>query len=289
MKKNLKKITIVLISYKSTNKIKRFIKKIPNSIKILIIDNSKDYHLKKIFKKKRNIKIYFNKNNGYGSSINYAFQKIKTPYFLVTQPDVIGIKEDSLLKFYKYSKKLKDNFSVIGPHFRNASKKGHFQTNLKFNIKEIHNVHGSTMFFNKKTFSKIKGFDKNIFLYWEETDFTRRAIKKGYKAYQLNEVKVIHEKGKAVKTNNTADRLKLEILYTWHFIWSKYYYYKKHFGIIFSLLIFMPVIIRILFRILINKKNKKKFLKYSYRWDGLKKSIFLKKSSLRLDDIIIPE
>ena len=42
------------------------------------------------------------------------------------------------------------------------------------------------MFFNKKTFNKINGFDKNIFLYWEETDYTKRAKKIGYKAYQLN-------------------------------------------------------------------------------------------------------
>ena len=56
------------------------------------------------------------------------------------------------------------------------------------------------MFFNKKVFLKNKGFDKNIFLYWEETDYTKRCKKKGYPAYQLNTVKVIHEKGKAVST-----------------------------------------------------------------------------------------
>ena len=285
MKEYLKKITIVLISYNSTNKIKRFIKKIPQSIKIIIIDNSKDFNLKNILKNKKNVKIFFNKNNGYGASINYAFKKIKTPYFLVAQPDVIGIKEKSLLDFYKYSKKLKDCYSVIGPHFKKASKKGHYQTDLKFDIKRIHNVHGSTMFFNKKTFTKIKGFDDNIFLYWEETDYTKRALKKGYNAYQLNKVKVIHEKGKAVITKNLIEKMNLENLYTWHFIWSKYYYYNKHYGRILSLLLFTPVILRILLRLMIHKKNKKKFLKYFYRWDGLKQSILLKKSSMRLDKL----
>ena len=42
-----------------------------------------------------------------------------------------------------------------------------------------------------------KGFDEKIFLYWEETDYTKRAIRLGYNAYQLNIVKVKHEKGKA--------------------------------------------------------------------------------------------
>ena len=195
-------------------------------------------------------------------------------------------KKNSLIKFYKYAKKIKDKFSVIGPHFLNASKSGHFQTSLKYKIKEIHNVHGSTMFFNKKIFNKNKGFDKNIFLYWEETDYSKRASKNGYKAYQLNIVKVKHEKGKAVKTNNLKDIEKLENLYTWHFIWSKFYYFDKHYGKLLSLIYFIPILIRILFRMSVYKLTKSnKFTKYYCRWDGLKSSILNKKSLMRLDKI----
>ena len=185
MKKIFNKISIVLVCYNSSFKLKKFIQKIPNKTKIYIIDNSKDYSLKKMFRSKKNVKIYYKKNDGYGSSINFAVKKIKTPYFLVAQPDVTGIKKSSLIKFYKYAKELKDEFSVIGPHFLNAPKSGHFQTSLKYKIKEIHNVHGSTMFFNKKIFNKNKGFDKNIFLYWEETDYSKRASKNGYKIFIL--------------------------------------------------------------------------------------------------------
>ena len=286
MKNILNKISIVLVCYNSSFKLKKFVEKIPNETKIYIIDNSKDNSLKRIFKNKKNIKIYFKKNDGYGSSINFASKKIKTPYFLVVQPDVNGIRKSSLIKFYKYAKKIKDKFSVIGPHFLNASKRGHFQTNLKYKIKEIHNVHGSTMFFNKKIFIKNKGFDKNIFLYWEETDYSKRASKNSYKAYQLNIVKVKHEKGKAVKTKSLKDIEKLENLYTWHFIWSKFYYFKKHYGKILSLIYFIPILTRIIFRMIIYKLfNNNKFTKYYCRWDGLKSSILNKKSLMRLDKI----
>ncbi len=288
MQSILSKISIVLVCYNSSFKLKKFIQKIPNETKILIIDNSKDYSLKKIFKRKKNVKIYFKKNDGYGSSINFASKRIKTPYFLVVQPDVTGIRKNSLVKFYKYAKKLKNKFSVIGPHFLNASKSGHFQTSLKYKIKEIHNVHGSTMFFNKKTFNKNKGFDKNIFLYWEETDYSKRASKNGYKAYQLNIVKVKHEKGKAVKTSNLKDKKKLENLYTWHFIWSKFYFFNKHYGKFLSLIYFSPILIRILFRILLYKLIKSnKLTKYYCRLDGLISSILNKKSSMRLKRISI--
>ena len=63
--------------------------------------------------------------------IHTASKIIKTEYFLIVQPDVIGIKKTSLLSFYKYAKILKDKFAVIGPHFKNASKRGHYH---KFKI-----------------------------------------------------------------------------------------------------------------------------------------------------------
>ncbi len=287
MKNILKKISIVLVCYNSSFKLKKFLRNIPNETKVYLIDNSKDYSLKRLFGHKKNINIFYKKNDGYGSSINFASKKIKTPYFLVVQPDVTGINKKSLVNFYKYSKKLKDNYSVIGPHFINASKSGHFQTNTKFKIKEIHNVHGSTMFFNKKVFFKNSGFDKNIFLYWEETDYTKRAKKLGYKAYQLNLVKVKHEKGKAVKTINLIEEEKLKNLYIWHFIWSKFYYFKKHYSFILALILFIPTFFRIVFRLLIYRFfNNNKFNKYYCRWDGLYNSITGKKSHMRLKNII---
>ena len=286
MQKILKKISIVLVSYNSSLKIKRFIKEIPKETKIFIIDNSRDLSLKKFFGDKKNIKIFYKKNEGYSSSINFACKKINTPYFLVVQPDVSGINKNSLITFFNYAKKLNDKFSVIGPHFKKAPKSGHFQTDLKYDIKKIHNVHGSTIFFNRKVFIKNNGFDSNIFLYWEETDYTKRALNKGYYAYQLNKVKVIHEKGKAVQVTSIKEAEQLKNLYTWHFIWSKFYYFKKHYGKFFAIVYFIPIILRIFLRVLFYKVTKnKKFIKYYCRWDGLKNSILNKKSSMRLNNV----
>ena len=95
-----------------------------------------------------------------------------------------------------------------------------------------------------------------------------------------------HEKGKAVKTRNVIDIKKLENLYTWHFIWSKFYYFNKHYGKFLSLIYFFPIIIRILFRMFLYKLIKsEKFTKYYCRWDGLKSAILNKKSLMRLNKI----
>lgn len=284
----LKKVTIILISYYSYNKIFKFLKKIPIQTPKIILENSNDKKIKKLKKKFKNIKIYYKKNNGYGSSINYASKLVKTKYFFVVQPDILGINAKSIETFVKYAKKLKNNFSVIGPHFLNAAKKGHFQTNLKFKIKEIHNIHGSALFFYIKNFKFLKGFDPNIFLYWEETDFTKRSWQKKIPVYQLNLVKVNHEKGSSVETTNQIDKDNIKYLYIWHFIWSKFYFFKKHYGKIFSYFYFFPIFLRCLIKVFYYKLNNQKdgeFKKYYFRMSGLINSILGNKSFYRIKDI----
>ena len=61
--KEIKDITIIFISYHSQKKLKKIIAKIPRNIKIIIVDNSKDFFLRKTFKNKKNIKIYYNNND----------------------------------------------------------------------------------------------------------------------------------------------------------------------------------------------------------------------------------
>ena len=76
---------------------------------------------------------------------------------------------------------------------------------------------------------------------------------------------------------------KISNILNWHFIWSKFYFNKKKYGKLISLLIFLPIIVRIIFKIYLNKiiKNEKEFKKYKIRYDGLINSIKGCKSRLR--------
>ena len=49
---------------------------------------------------------------------------------------------------------------------------------------KTNSVQGSCMFINKKCYEKIGGFDNNIFLYFEETDYCKKSIKNRYYSYQ---------------------------------------------------------------------------------------------------------
>ena len=140
------------------------------------------------------------------------------------------------------------------------------------------------MFFKTSIFDINKGFDENFFLYFEETDYCRRSIKNNFKIYQINNKRVSHNIGSSVD-KSFIDEKKLNNLFTWHFIWSKYYYYKKHYGTVFSIIFFVPILIRILFRIflavIINKKDIQE--KYENRLSGLMSSIKGEKSYKRIN------
>ena len=136
------------------------------------------------------------------------------------------------------------------------------------------------MFINKECYNKIGGFDENYFLYFEETDYCYRGKKLSYKSYQINKSKV-RSQGRSVDLSTDSE--KITNILNWHFIWSKFYYYKKKYGKLISLLFFLPIIIRIIFKIFLNKiiKNEKQLKKYKIRYDGLINSIKGNKSSLR--------
>tara|TARA_B110000483_G_scaffold51499_1_gene64028 strand:- start:343 stop:1188 length:846 start_codon:yes stop_codon:yes gene_type:complete len=279
-----KNISIILTAHKSKSLVLDYLKDIYCKFNIIVIDNSNDSELEKEIKKNYPEVIFkFMNNNGYGAAINYGCKFVETEYFLVSNPDVIGIDEKNINKFYDAAIKLNNKFSIIGPIDLDHKPKRLKKINFDNNINEMKFISGICMFFNKKNFDLIGGFDENIFLYFEDNDICARAYKIN-KNYQINTVKVHHEAGTSVISSNSLDESKQDNLRTWHFIWSEFYYYKKHYSYSFALIFFIPVIIRIRFRILFYrfKRDKKNINKYLIRWSGLKNSILGNESFKRV-------
>ncbi len=199
-------------------------------------------------------------------------------------PDMQKIDDKLISVFYESAKELNDNFGALGPRFENVSDKSHKQSNINEKYGLIESISGSAMFFCSEVFDKNKGFDENFFLYFEETDYCFRSNKNNFKIYQVNSQKVYHDIGTSVETTNKDDVNKLKNLYTWHFIWSKFYFSKKRFGKFISIILFTPILIRILIRILFYKtiNNSEKLERFQLRFDGLKCSMFGKKSFMRI-------
>ena len=277
-------VTIIILTHKSKKLVLDYIKNLYQKFKIIIIDNSNDLNLKSIITKSYpGIDIHLIPNNGYGNQINYGSKLVTTEYFLISNPDLTGIDELSIFNFVKAAKHLNNKFSTLGPRFLNTNPKSHKQSINNGTITEMKFISGACMFFNKNNFDNLNGFDENIFLYFEENDFCLRSFKIN-KNYQINNVLVEHDVGTSVEIKNNQEKIDQINFRTWHFIWSKFYYFKKHYGFFFAFIYFVPIFIRINYRVILYKlKNDKiNYDKYKARRSGLYASILNQKSSKRI-------
>ena len=87
--KEYKDLTIFFVSYFSKRNIKKIIRHISPSIKILIVDNANEAGIKKFFKNFKNVKVIkSNYNSGQSGGINIGFKNINTKYSIYMDSDV---------------------------------------------------------------------------------------------------------------------------------------------------------------------------------------------------------
>lgn len=276
-------VTIIILTYKSKNLTINYIKNLYKKFKIIIVDNSKDTELETVIKSSYpDVDIHLISNNGYSTQINYGVNFVKTKYFLISNPDVRGINEINIIKFLNVAKLLDNKFSALGPRYIDANPKSIKQSKNNEDIAELRFLSGACMFFYKKNYDLVGGFDNNIFLYFEENDYCQRS-KKFFKNYQVNTIKVYHDMGNSVLSKNEQEVKDQRDLRSWHFVWSKFYYYKKNFGFFFAIFIFIPIILRTGIKIFfyLISKDEINYLKYKNRWSGIISSIKGKRSYKR--------
>ena len=272
-------ITIVIVSFKSEDILHRCIKSIDKKHPIIVVENSIDKKLKlELEQKYQNVNCILPKENlGYGGGNNLGLSKVKTNYTLILNPDVI-LMENSIENFFITVNKF-PNFGIIAPISANE-RYDNFNHEKDLNIKEVENVKGFAMFFNMKNLEKSNFFDDNFFLYLEEIDLCKRVRLMDVKIFIDPSIKVEHFGG----TSHISEINKpMELSRNWHWMWSSFYFNKKHYGYLFALIKIFPKffssLFKFIFYLIIFKKNKSDI--YKYRLLGIINSVLLKKSWYR--------
>ena len=136
------------------------------------------------------------------------------------------------------------------------------------------------MFLNMEKFSKIGFFDENIFLYLEEIDLCKRTKNLNEKIYIDTSIEIFHASGKSVNKNFSYE---VELTRNWHWMWSLFYFNRKHFNFFYALLLVSPRFISALIKCIFYKlaSNKKKKEIYIKRLSGLINSILGRSSWYR--------
>ena len=270
-----KDLSIVIVTFKSEDIISKCLKSIPNDIKVIIVENSKNEKFKKDLENKyKNVDCILTGNNrGYAAANNIGLNIVKTKYALVLNPDCI-LEHEAIRNFFITANKVQD-FHLIGP-----AQDQMINIDFKNNdFIEVENLKGFAIFFNMSKFSN-KFFDENYFLYFEEIDLCKYVKKNNGKIYLDKNIVIKHEGGSSVKKLN---KIELEKNRNWHWMWSTFYFHKKHKGFLLALIIILPKLLSSFFKIFIYMLilNKEKHSIYVCRLSGIFNSIIGKKSWYR--------
>ena len=267
--------TFIITTFRSESLIDECLKDLPKQTKKIIIENSGDINLKKrIENNYENTKCFImTENFGYGKANNFGILKSTTDFIFIINPDTKVTNEN----FKQIISILKDkDFAIAAPQIIEKDKV-YKQNKDNIEVKKVDHVPGMAMILNKKKF-KGNYFDENIFLYLEEIDLCKRVLNQGENILEIN-VEVNHLGN---QSHGSYD-LEMEKSRNWHWMWSNFYYYKKHHNYFYSFLKTLPNFISSGSKFIYYKisNNEKKKWQYKMRFLGLLNSYMLKKSFYR--------
>ncbi|GEM_PF-2170041 len=159
---------------------------------VIILTGEKNFN----FKDKR-VKIFTRKGYGYGEAVNFASNYAKNEYLIICNDDIIFFDDffENLKKINVdvsvplvinfYTKKIESFGSKIFLFYNILNK------DLNQPVKYLHMV-GTCFIIKRKIFEKIKGFDKDYFMYYEDVDLSLR-VKKNTQPVFEKELKIYHK------------------------------------------------------------------------------------------------
>ena len=270
-------ISVIIVSYKSDHVIHKCIKSIDKSIDILVVDNSNDNKFKKhIESKYKNVNcILSNSNIGMGAGNNLAIKKIKKNFALILNPDVL-LKKNTINEIIKASKNLK-SFAILAPisdqkKYLNYKLENKNKIINRFEPFKVKSVDGFAMLLNLKKLKSIKDFnffDEKFFMYLENDDLCKRVLDLKENIFVIPKSKIRHLGGKAV---NPSYENEIEFSRNWHWMWSKFYFNKKHYG-------YLVALIKVLKNLL---SSNLKFIFYFFTLNHYKRRVY----QMRLSGLI---
>ena len=231
-------ITLIIVCFNSYKLIKKNLSEI-SKFKTIIVDNSKSDEIRLLVKGVKNIKyIKTKKNLGYGKGNNLGVSESKTPFILILNPDILVESESIKILYNSYFNY--ENVGILAPSLYDNNNNRRSNGSLSYinkekiskkNILNNQKAEGNTCYqfvvgcaflIKKDFFDKIGGFDKDLFMYFEDNDICDKTIEKNKSIIEIPESKMIHLQGLSAD-NSFLQNCKLSII---HKI-SEYIYYKK--------------------------------------------------------------
>ncbi len=252
-KSNSYLVSFIIVNYNGDDKvidtIKSIYKFVTFDLEIIVFDNSStDGSLQKLkdeFGENENFRLILSdKNLGFGKANNRAVKHSKGKYIILFNNDAY-LLDGSLNKMIQYYIE-KDFKGILAPVVLNPDSTiqkswGKYQTIVnelfekygkrvseklfskkikKRELIDVDWVSGVCFMVEKKIFEELNGFDEGFFMYFEDSDFSKRAKEKGYRVSIYTGSRIYHIRGYSVSKNKKIVSLEYRK--------SQLYYYCKH-------------------------------------------------------------
>ena len=242
------KLSIIIVNYNSKKSllyclasINRFLysnSTLKKDFEVIVVNNEKKpLHLPIHYPFINSKIIEVGKNIGFGVAANLGTIMAQGKYFLFLNPDTISL-DQSLPKALKYLKK-HPIVGALGLSIMNKKRKapenwscGKKTTwggilfrntiNKPWNKKTPQKVSWSSaagLIVRKSAFKKIKGFNKNFFMYFEDQDLCLRLHRTGFQTIHFPQSKILHLNGQSWQNKKEQKK---------QYRKSQLYFFKKH-------------------------------------------------------------
>lgn len=273
-------VSVIMVNYNTLELTKNTINSVMEKTKdlkyeIILVDNASTDGSIEFFEKEYKNKIIFIKNNenlGFGKANNKGIEIAKGKYVFLLNSDTLLINNAIKILFDFMEKN--DNCGVCGGNLFDINLKPthsflkklpcliseiDFQLNFfskifrkiinkrsdfnySKNEKEVGYITGADMMIRKKVLSETGMFDKDFFMYSEESELTYRIKQKGYKVISVPQAEIVHLEGKSSTFKEKKYHMFLESKYKYFYKTSdfkicKYIYYVSQIGYFLRFLI----------------------------------------------------
>jgi len=260
-------LTIVTVNYNSSALLRKMVDSIPESCgrlkyEVVIVDNnSQDTDETTLRRRFGQHHLIINPvNRGFAYGCNLGMKIARGRNIALVNPDVI-LKPRSLQMLSSYLD-LHPEVGAVGPQLLNSD--GTIQVSCRkipdlFSLfsessglaalfpknrlfgqyrmshwahdeeREVEQIMGACLLLRKNLVDALGLFDESYFMYFEEVDLCKRILDRGYKIKFLPQAQAIHFRGESALTDK-ANALSA-------FYRSRSYYFRKHHGLMSSLLV----------------------------------------------------
>ncbi len=232
------RVSIIIVKYRAVRQLTACLASLKN-YHVIVVDNNKI-------------------NRGYAAGNNLGARQAKSEYLLILNPDTVVSPDaiESLTNFLdthpgtgivapllldpsgrpyplQGTRELTPLTGLVAFSFLNQisnpiSRHYWLADWDKKDSRQVDVVPGTAFLIRRDLFNQIGGFDENFFLYFEETDLCRRVRQLGWEIYMYPPAKVMHIWGAS-----TPKSARIQAIFSA----SRFYYFRKHFGLFWAILI----------------------------------------------------